>query len=283
MRRFLEGLDHIVLRVADLDRAAETYRSLGFVLTPRGFHSVGTQNHCAMLGFDYIELVGVPSGIAPPFFVDFPVDGEGMTGLALRSTDAAAVRLAWERDGLEPAALVDLRRPVPIGPATATEAPAEARFRLVALPPERTPGGRTFLCEHLTPELVWRPNRPRHPNHVTGINKVVIAAADPAATGALWARVFDVDPFPIPGGISVTTGAAPIVVLEPATIARQLPGVASPRLLGHAQFAAVHLTTNDLAVAAALVRGAGFHAAALPDGSFAVSANEAHGLVLVFR
>ena len=277
MRKHLEGLDHIVLRVADLDRAADTCRRLGFVLTPRGLHSVGTQNHCAMLGFDYIELVGVPQGIAPPFFVDFPVAGEGMTGLALKSTDAALVSSAWERAGLDPAPLLDLRRPV------ADAAGAEARFRLVPLPPERTPGGRVFLCEHVTPELVWRPGRPRHPNHVTGINKVVIVADDPAAAGVLWGQVFDVEPYPIPGGVSITTGAAPIVVFDPATLARQLPGVGLPRLLGHAQFAAVYLTTNDLPTAAALVRAAGFAAVALPDGSFAVPAAEAHGAVLVFR
>lgn len=275
MRKNLEGLDHVVLRVADLDRAADTYRRLGFVLTPRGFHSVGTQNHCAMLGFDYIELVGVPDGISPPFFVDFPVAGEGMTGLALKSTNADAVRLAWKRAGLDPAPLIDLRRPMGDG--------AEARFRLVPLPAERTPGGRVFLCEHLTPELLWRPGRARHPNHVTGINKIVIAADDPAAAGVLWGQVLDVEPYPIPGGISITTGAAPIVVLDSAALARQLPGVGLQESLGHAQFAAVYLTTNDLAAAASLVRAAGFQPVALPDGSFAVPASEAHGTVLVFR
>jgi catechol 2,3-dioxygenase-like lactoylglutathione lyase family enzyme len=277
MRKHLEGLDHIVLRVTDLDRAAETYRRLGFVLTPRGVHSVGTRNHCAMLGFDYIELVVVPVGVTLPFFVDFPVAGEGMTGLALKSTNAEAVRSAWARAGLEPAPLLDLRRPV------AEAAGAEARFRLVPLPPERTPGGRAFLCEHLTPELVWRPGRPRHPNHVTGINKVVVASDDPAAAGMLWGRVFDVEPFPIPGGASITTGAAPIVVLDPGSLARQLPGVGLPRLLGPAQFAAVYLTTNDLTATAALVRAAGFAAVSLPDGSLAVPASEVHGTVLVFR
>ena len=277
MRKHLEGLDHIVIRVADLDGAADTFRRLGFVLTPPGIHSVGTRNHCAMLGFDYIELVDVPAGIAPPFFVDYPVAGEGMTGLALKSTNADAVRSAWERAGLEPAPLLDLQRPV------ADAAGAHARFRLVPLPAERTPGGRAFVCEHVTPELVWRPGRARHPNHVTGINKVVVATDDPIAAGVLWGRVFDVEPYPIPGGVSITTGAAPIVALDPGALARQLPGVALPRLLGHAQFAAVYLTTNDLAIAASLVRAAGFRAVALPDGSFAVPASEAHGTVLVFR
>jgi hypothetical protein len=208
-----------------------------------------------------------------------------MTALALKAIDASAVRAAWERADLHPEPLLDLARPVAgerDAPAAVGE-PALARFRLVALPADRTPGGRAFACEHRTPDLVWRPGTRRHANHVTGINKVVIATTDPGATGALWGRVLDVDPYPIPGGVSVTTGAAPIVALHPDALARQLPRVALPPLRGPARFAAIYLTTNDLGIAAATVRASGFTAVALPDGSFAVPAPEAHGVVLVFR
>jgi hypothetical protein len=34
-----------VIAVRDLDRAADDFRALGFTLTPRGHHSVGSQNH----------------------------------------------------------------------------------------------------------------------------------------------------------------------------------------------------------------------------------------------
>ena len=67
---------------------------MGFDLTPRGHHSTGTRNQCAMFGFDYLELLVVPAGVTPPFFADFPLPGEGMTGLALKSDDAARVRAA---------------------------------------------------------------------------------------------------------------------------------------------------------------------------------------------
>jgi hypothetical protein len=299
MRRHLVGLDHIVLRVADLDRAAETFTRMDFDLTPRGRHSTGTENHCAMFGFDYLELLGVPPGVEPPFYGDFPLPGEGLTGLALKSDDAASVRGAWDRAGLDPGALLDLARPV--GPAASPASGARgarpaapsaesptgdtpvARFRLVPLPADRTPGGRVFACEHRTPEWVWPPGLRRHANHVTGINKVVVSTTDPEGNGALWGAVFDVDPHPIPGGISITTGAAPIVLLTRDALARQLPGLRLPDELPMARFVAAYLTTNDLAAAAAVVRGAGFHPVALPDGSFAVPCDEAHGVALVFR
>ena len=293
MRKHLEGLDHVVVRVADLDRAADDFRRLGFQLTPRGRHSVGTENHCAMFGFDYLELLAVPPAVAPPFYADFPLDGDGMTALALRSTDAAAVERAWSRADLHPEPVVDFSRPVdpleaasdptrPEAHSIANGQPA-ARFRVVPLPAERTPGGRAFACQQLTPELVWRPGSRQHRNEVTGINKVVIAADDPAATGVLWGRIFDVAPHPIPGGISITTGAAPIVILTPAAIAAQLPRVDLTAIGSPAHYAAVYLTTRDLAAAASVVRASGLPAVALPDGALAVGPHGAHGIVLVFR
>jgi Glyoxalase-like domain len=38
-------LDHVVVNTQDrLDEAAETYRRLGFTLTPRGYHTLGSMN-----------------------------------------------------------------------------------------------------------------------------------------------------------------------------------------------------------------------------------------------
>ena len=37
---------------------------LGFRLTPRGIHNLGSQNHCIMFADDYIELLAVPQAAA---------------------------------------------------------------------------------------------------------------------------------------------------------------------------------------------------------------------------
>jgi len=60
MRRHVRGIDHAVILVRDLERARDTYARLGFTLTPRGTHSLGSQNHCIMFGRDYLELMALP-------------------------------------------------------------------------------------------------------------------------------------------------------------------------------------------------------------------------------
>ena len=279
MRKNLLGLDHVVLRVKELDRAAAEFAAMGFTLSPRGKHTLGTENHCLMFGFDYIELLWVPPGIAPPFYATIDGTGEGMTGLALKSGDASALRAAWDKAGLQPAPLLEFSRPVEVD----NGAKREAKFRTVALPAERTPGGRVFACQQLTPELVWRPGLGRHTKQVTGINKVVMAAADPTTVGLAWCRVFDVPRHRIPGGVAITTGAAPIVVLTPAALASQLPGIDLPPVSGQAMFAAVYLSSSNLAAAAAALQRGGAHPVPLPDGSLAISPRQAHGIALVFK
>ena len=52
-------LDHIVIDVRDrIDDAARHFSELGFLLTPRGHHTLGSSNHLAMFATDYLELLG---------------------------------------------------------------------------------------------------------------------------------------------------------------------------------------------------------------------------------
>ena len=279
MHKHLTGLDHTVIRVDDLDRASESFAAMGFTLSPRGRHTLGTENRCVMLGFDYIELLWVPPGVTAPFYAARGSGGDGMTALALKSTDVAQLHDAWTKAGLEPEPWIEFSRPVDIGGEA-----GDARFRACALPAERTPGGRAFACQHLTPELVWRPGLSRHRNHATGINKVVIVADDPAAVAMAWAQVFDVPRHPIPGGIAVNTGAAPIVVLRHDALARQLDGIetAGIQTAGTA-FAAIYVSCNDLKLAAAVLQSGGFRPVVLRDGSLAIPPAAAHGITLIFK
>jgi catechol 2,3-dioxygenase-like lactoylglutathione lyase family enzyme len=55
------GLDHVNVAVANLDRAAERYRQLGFVLKPGTVHSNGIQNvHAKFRDGTEIELITAP-------------------------------------------------------------------------------------------------------------------------------------------------------------------------------------------------------------------------------
>jgi hypothetical protein len=52
-------IDHVVIDVRDhIDEAMRCFASLGFLLTPRGRHTLGSVNHLAMFATDYLELLG---------------------------------------------------------------------------------------------------------------------------------------------------------------------------------------------------------------------------------
>jgi hypothetical protein len=230
-----------VILVRDLDRAAHTYRRIGFTLTPRGHHSLGSQNHCIMFGRDYLELMALPP--EPPaafrYFADFLLKGEGVGALALATEDAATAHGELTKAGIAAEAPLALSRPV--------EGLGEARFTLVQLPPDETPGFRTFLCQHHTREIVWRPEYQRHENGAAGIRSVSIATSEPARYGRLLE------------GLPVTYASAS----KPA-------------------IAAIRLRVGDKSAAVDSLKRGGFSVVTLKDGALVVPASEAHGVMLVF-
>jgi catechol 2,3-dioxygenase-like lactoylglutathione lyase family enzyme len=157
------AIDHVVVAVRDLDAAAASFRALGFTLTPRGHHSIGSQNHCIMLGSTYIELLAAP--VSHPwldYYRTFLGRGDGLAALALSTDDADAA--ARQLNGAK--APMELSRPVEGG---------VARFRLVQL--ENVPN--LFVCQHLTRELVWRRQWQQHSNGAVELVGVAMPMQQP--------------------------------------------------------------------------------------------------------
>ncbi len=79
-------LDHVIVNVREgMKPAAEQYRRLGFTLTPLGRHTLGSINHLAMFGTDYLELLGIPPGSsARTELSDGPA---GLSGVAFGTHD----------------------------------------------------------------------------------------------------------------------------------------------------------------------------------------------------
>ena len=80
-------LDHVVVDVRDrIDEAAQCFRALGFQLTPRGHHTLGSANHLAIFATDYLELLGfADDGAIRPEIMRFPL---GLNGLVFKTADA---------------------------------------------------------------------------------------------------------------------------------------------------------------------------------------------------
>lgn len=277
MRKHIQGVDHIVIAVHDLDLAAETFTRLGFALTPRGYHDFGSQNHCIMLGDDYIELVAVPR--PHPFnqyYSDFLVRGEGLAATVLKSDDAAAAAKEFAAAGFAPTGPFALSRPVVVDGVA-----QDARFVLTGLPLGATPGHRIFVCQHSTRDLVWRPEWQSHVNGAMRLAAVAIADEMPEAAAVPYQRIFNTRAKPVAEGLVVETGDMPLAFVSAASLAKKLPGVwvsGRPEPAAVALF--VHVADRDAADLA--LRRGGFRCMRMPDGSIAVDATEAHGVALVF-
>jgi catechol 2,3-dioxygenase-like lactoylglutathione lyase family enzyme len=277
MRKHIQGIDHAVILVRDLDRAQDTYSRLGFTLTPRGYHTLGSQNHCIMFGRDYVELLAVPiPHPAMQYFTDFLATGEGLAAIALATEDAKGAHAELVSAGVGADAPLDFSRPVIL-----PEGARDAAFRIVQLSPEATPGGRTFLCQHFTRDVVWRQGYMEHALGVTGIAGIAVVDADVPQGARSYAKVFDAQPQAIAEGLRVDTGSAPIAIAGKSQLAARLgeaalPGRQAPLL------AALFFRVTDRTAAAAVARRGGFKPAELADGSFAIGAEDANGVALVF-
>ena len=92
-------IDHVVINARDrLDEAAATYQRLGFALTPRGHHTLGSSNNLAVLGTDYIELLGVVPGVSDRTdLLDWPA---GLNGVVFKTFDSDATFAALQGEGV---------------------------------------------------------------------------------------------------------------------------------------------------------------------------------------
>jgi hypothetical protein len=232
-----------------------------------------------MLGRDYIELLASPEENPTPsrqHYTEFARQGEGLAAIALQSRNAkgAYTELRWA--GFGPADPLELARPVALPGGT-----RDARFRITQVAPGATPGARVFVCEHLTRELVWRPEQQRHANGATELAAVAMLCDDVAQTAKPYERLFDVKAKEIAEGLLVETGGAPLAFVTAGALAKRLPEVwVSGRPVP--LLAVLFVRVADRKAAAAALAARGLKPAPMPDGSVAFGADVAHGVAMVF-
>ena len=202
-------LDHLVFDVRDrMAEGAARLAALGFQLTPMGKHSLGSANHLAVFGDDYLELLGtdVPGGALRPDIASYPV---GLNGLVFKTGDAEALSA---RAACAPASRRCRRSPSTARSTCRMAARDDARFRTVRLDRAAAFDGRVYWCEHLTPQHVWRPEWQAHPNGAAAVARVLLSVRDPERQAAMFRRMF--------GEAAVAAGADGRVLLPcgPVTV-----------------------------------------------------------------
>jgi hypothetical protein len=232
MASFSPILDHVVIDVRDrIEEAMRCFQSLGFQLTPRGRHTLGSVNHLAMFATDYLELLGFAGeGAIRPEIMRFPV---GLNGLVFKTADADLIHDQSAAGGLPILPVQSFSRPVALESGT-----QDARFRTTRLDPAQIPMGRVYFCEHQTPDLVWRPEWQTHPNSSRAIARVVVATADPQRTARLFRSLFGNEAIAHRDGRQIiAAGSAQVELSTPDAVAAEF-GEAAAQPAGRTEYMA---------------------------------------------
>lgn len=271
-------LDHVVINARDeMDRAADVYRRLGFTLTERGYHSLGSMNHLAMFGTDYLELIAVPKG-ATSGRLDLLNFSFGLNGLVFGSEDSGVTYAALSKAGVPVEPPVEFTRPV-----TFEGGQGDARFRTVRMKAGVVPYGRVYYCHHFTRDLVWRDEWRHHGNGTVAIARALIVEPDPEKGAKLYADMFGSEAVrAIPGGRTVVVGNSRFDIITESTLKEQF-GNAVPDADGRpAYMAGLTFRTTSLSRAARALQEGAIAGVKHEKDRLVVPAKEAMNAVLEF-
>ena len=178
----LGGIDHVVIAVADLERAVAGFGQLGFTVVRGGRHTaVGTHN--ALVAFSdgtYLELIAFLVESSPHPWFAAVARGGGLTDVCLRTDDLDADLASFARAGARMSDPFAMERTRPDGYAV--------RWMLaVPLPPSA--GAVPLLIQDTTPRDQRVPRERVHGNGATGIGTLTVAVEDAAAACAFYEDV----------------------------------------------------------------------------------------------
>lgn len=257
------GIDHLIVMVRDLDNSLRLWQALGFAPTPRGFHATGgTANHLIMLDRTYIELLGMADPRSESPYRAMIEQAPGLWGIAFRGSADETFRY-WQERELNPAAPTSLAREVEIAGRL-----EQARFRLTMLERTRNLPFLLFCCEQLTPQFVWQPGSPAHPNGARALQEVIVVMNNEdiqeqfeRVAGRPVTRV-------APGSGQLAFEDSRISFLSEGAFGRRFGHQADLRPRIRPSLAGFVLRTADLDQARAFAQAAGWHLRDSDSGGF---------------
>ncbi len=179
-------IDHLVLAVHDLERAASFYRRLGFQVGARNRHPWGTENHVIQFAASFLELITVADvQRVPPhaprsfsfgqFVRDYLARREGLAMFVLDSADARADAAAFARAGIGDYEPFSFERAGRAADGTETH----VAFTLAFATDDSLPDAGFFVCQQHHPEAFWSAALQRHENGATNVSGVDLRVARP--------------------------------------------------------------------------------------------------------
>ncbi len=276
----IAGLDHCIIATANLEVAQNTYAHLGFTISKRGRHiGWGTANYCIMFGPDYIELLGI---VDPEQYTagleDFLKNREGLIKIVSRSDKIETTKKHLQNMHFHPGEIKDLGRilEMPEGDVT-------PRFKLLHLPESDTADFSTFICQHLTPELVWRDEWMQHENGAKAVYAYTILHDDPHSLADIYNRFYQSIPVIQDQRIIVETGGGKLIFTTVDGLTTLHPGLNWPLTTENGTMAVITIAVEETDICAQLFKERAIPHLRREDGSLLIQPEYAHGAALQFQ
>jgi catechol 2,3-dioxygenase-like lactoylglutathione lyase family enzyme len=278
------GIDHLVLPVADLGRARETYAAMGFQVSAVNTHPFGTQNAIVQLEGSFLELLtvadpaAIPKGSRERFsFAEFNQRfmsrvGEGCSFLVVGSSDVDADSWAFQRAGLriyEPFSFQRMARQ-PDG------SEVEVGFDLNFTTDVRIPDCAFFTMKQRRPELFWDDAFQVHDNTARAVADVVFATDQPTDFSAFFEAFIGAPALPYGDGVAFNTQRGSVRLLPWNSAGTDVMWSPTPRLVRYA------VAVDDLEVTRDVLE-AGRVPFGEEAGGLVVSSSQAFGVNIVFQ
>lgn len=283
MLHHIKGIDHSLVGVRDLEAARAAYEKLGFTITPRGSHiGWGTANYCIMFEEDYIELLGIVDPSLETNGLDRALAerGEGLLGLALSTEDPDMTHRSLVEAELGPSDLITLKRRLEL-----PEGEVLPEFRLIRLTSSAgLEAKHLFICHHLTPELIRRPEWQEHANGARHINSVVVVVEDPGALADYYRRLCGwINVTLTDNTLTVHFGRGSLIFVNDRDIDLLFPGLTMhDELPPLPHLIAMSVAVEDLERTEALLRSNGVKTRKIANGTLRIQPEDACGVLLEF-
>ena len=166
----LQGIDHIVIVVNDLEQAAKDYEQIGFNVVPGGKHPVGSHNVLISLADgSYIEIIAFYREALEHRWWDPLQKGERLVDFCMQTDDLRGDTFKLRAAG------VAINDPVPW---SRTRPDGYELKWLLSLAQGSHRGVAPFLIQDVTPRAERIPQTFDHKNGATGIETVTVAVGE---------------------------------------------------------------------------------------------------------
>jgi len=178
--------DHLVFIARDkINLFFHFFLKMGFKLSNRYEHNLGSSNHLIILEDSYLEILGWESGSLPKR-QEIANLSIGIDALVFRTEDAFLCHSDLIQRGFSPNPVQELSRPAVVDGRI-----EKALFRTVRFAKQPIPGLRIYFCEHCTPDFVWVEKERVHPNQIKRLEAVHIFSADPKPMAESLANILN--------------------------------------------------------------------------------------------